>query len=150
MDHGDIIKTSATVIAKRRESYGPPTECFERAATIASVMLGKPVTPYEVVSIMHAVKLARIAQSPKNLDHYVDGVSYLAFAGEFSGAGKEDTRRDTKALATLSDLAQGANRGVADPRIAAVANRTIGVDEAAATVGGRPVVPLRGDPKSNG
>jgi hypothetical protein len=133
MDHGDIIKTSATVIAKRRESYGPPTECFERAATIASVMLGKPVTPYEVVSIMHAVKLARIAQSPKNLDHYVDGVSYLAFAGEFSGAGKEDTRRDTKALApNFSAVSSAGNPIVAD------------------TIGGRPVVPLRSDPKSNG
>jgi hypothetical protein len=139
MDHGDIIKTSATVIAKRRESYGPPTECFERAATIASVMLGKPVTPYEVVSIMHAVKLARIAQSPKNLDHYVDGVSYLAFAGEFSGAGKEDARRDTKTLAP-NTWAPDIGRAVA----------TITNAVAADTVGGRPVVPLRGDPKPNG
>jgi len=131
MDHGDIIKTSATVIAKRRESYGPPTECFERAAIIASAMLGKTVTPYEVVSIMHAVKLARIAQSPKNLDHYVDGVSYLAFAGEFSGAGKEDARRDTKTLTSLPlpDIARGITND---------------------TIGGRPVVPLRGDPKPNG
>lgn len=103
MDHGDILKRSATIITQRRESYGPPTECFERAATIASVMLNKPITPYEVVSILHAVKLARIAQSPKNLDHYVDGVSYLAFAGEFSGAGKEDARRDTKAFAPSLD-----------------------------------------------
>ena len=136
MQHEDIIKTSAVTIAKRRESYGPPTECFERAATIASVMLGKPVTPYEVVSILHAVKLARIAQSPKNLDHYVGGVSYLAFAGEFSGAGKEDARRDTKTLAPVS--VPDISRGVAN---------VIAADH---TIGGRPVVPLRGDPKPNG
>jgi hypothetical protein len=138
MDHGDIIKTSATVIAKRRETYGPPAECFERAATIASVMLGKPVTPYEVVSILHAVKLARIAQSPKNLDHYVDGVSYLAFAGEFSGAGKEDARRETKAAAPSTwapDIGRAAS---------------VITNAVADTVGGRPVVPLRGDPKSSG
>lgn len=140
-DHGEILTTSAKVIAKRRESYGPPTECFDRAATIASVMLGKPITPYEVVSILHAVKLARIAQSPKNLDHYVDGVSYLAFAGEFSGAGKEDARRDTKAFApnftpTPDEIRESSLRAIKEA--------------AAGTVGGRPVVPLRGDPKSNG
>jgi Domain of unknown function (DUF6378) len=140
-DHLDIIKTSATVIAKRRESYGPPTECFERAATVASIMLGKPVTPYEVVSILHAVKLARIPQSPKNLDHYVDGVSYLAFAGEFSGAGKEDARRDTKAFApTPAEIRGNSLRAIEEAAASTVAS----------TVGGRPVVPLRGDPKPNG
>jgi|GraSoiStandDraft_46_1057282.scaffolds.fasta_scaffold227142_2 hypothetical protein len=141
-DHLDIIKTSATVIAKRRESYGPPTECFERAATVASIMLGKPVTPYEVVSILHAVKLARIPQSPKNLDHYVDGVSYLAFAGEFSGAGKEDARRDTKAFAPSFTPTPAEIRGSSLRTIEEAAART--------AVGGRPVVPLRDDPKPNG
>ena len=128
MDHGQILTTSATVIAKRRESYGSPTDCFDRAAAIASAMLNKPIWPYEIAMIFHAMKLARIAQSPKNMDHYVDGVSYLSFAGEFIDAEKEHPRRDTKAFAP--DL----GRAVAT------------VD----TIGGRPVVPLRGDPKPNG
>ena len=91
MDFGDILKTSAVVIAKRRESYGPPQECFERAATIAGAILDRKVSPYEISIIFHAMKLARITQSPDNPDHYVDGVSYLAFAGEFHGTARERT-----------------------------------------------------------
>jgi len=130
-DHLDIVKTSATVIAKRRESYGPPRDCFARASTIAEAILGRRVSPYEIAVIFHAMKLARITQSPENLDHYVDGVSYLAFAGEFSGAAKEDARRDTKAYAPVP-----------------VPHAEIG--RALDAVGGRPVVPLRSDPKPGG
>ena len=125
LDHGDILKTSATVIAKRRESYGEPQACFERASTIATTVLGKPVSPYEIATIFHAMKLARIAESPDNMDHYVDGVSYLAFAGEFYGIGR-DGRRETKA-----DLA---------PFLPLPASR----------VDGRPVVPLRNLPDTAG
>ena len=44
------------------------------------------ITAYEIVMILHAVKLSRITQSPMNSDHYVDGISYLAFASEFLAA----------------------------------------------------------------
>jgi hypothetical protein len=50
---------------------------------LASAILDKQVLPHEIALIMHAVKLARIASNPANQDHYVDGISYLAFAGEF-------------------------------------------------------------------
>jgi len=102
MDHGDILRTSAQVITKRRETYGSPAQCFERAAVIAGAMLDKPVTPYELAVIFHAMKLARIAQSPKNVDHYVDGVSYLSFAAEFADAEPESPQRDTKAVSGRS------------------------------------------------
>jgi len=82
-EHGEILKTAAMMIAKRRETYGSPKDGFDRAAMIASTILDKPVTPYEIAVIMHAVKLSRIATSPKNPDHYVDGISYLSFAAEF-------------------------------------------------------------------
>ena len=98
MDHGDILKTAAQTIAKRRESYGTPAECFERAAVIAGATLNRPVTPFEVVTIMHAVKMARIAQSPKNIDHFVDAAAYMSFAGEFVGA-EPESPRDSKAPA---------------------------------------------------
>jgi hypothetical protein len=83
MEHGDILKTSARAIGERRETYGPPKESFDRAAVLASAILDKQVLPHEIALIMHAVKLARIASNPANQDHYVDGISYLAFAGEF-------------------------------------------------------------------
>jgi hypothetical protein len=150
VENGDILKTSATIIAKRRETYGDPRDCFDRAAAIASATLNRPVSPYEVVTIIHAVKLARIAQSPKNLDHYVDGVSYLAFAGQFIGAEKEDARRDTKAFVPLPvpDISRGVINTVApDTGFPASGPITPAVNRG---IGGRPVVPLRDDPKPNG
>jgi Domain of unknown function (DUF6378) len=96
VDHGDILKTAAKTIAKRRESYGSPAECFERAAAIASAVLDRAVTPYEIAVIFNAMKLARIAQSPANPDHYIDAVAYMSFAAEFVGAEPEHPR-DSKA-----------------------------------------------------
>ena len=98
MEHGTILATAAKTIAKRRESYGTPAECFERAAVIAGAMLDKPISPFEIAVVFHAMKLARAAQSPKNQDHFVDGISYLAFAAEFVGAEPENSR-DSKAPA---------------------------------------------------
>jgi len=90
MDHATILKTSATAIGRNRERYGEPDTCFKRASTIAGAILNREITPYEIALILHAVKLARVAASPGNEDHYVDGVSYLAFAGEFQGAEQRD------------------------------------------------------------
>jgi hypothetical protein len=80
------------MIGEKRETYGVPKECFDRAAMLAATILDRPVTAYEVVVIMHAVKLARIAQSPMNPDHYVDGINYLAFACEFMSGEPEPPR----------------------------------------------------------
>ena len=82
-EHGDFLKASARAIGDRRETYGAPKDGFDRAAVIASALLDKQVLPHEIALIMHAVKLARIAANPANADHYIDGISYLAFAGEF-------------------------------------------------------------------
>jgi hypothetical protein len=83
MENGDYLKASARAIGERRETYGSPRESFDRAAVIASTILDKQILPHEIAFILHAVKLARIAANPANPDHYVDGIAYLAFAGEF-------------------------------------------------------------------
>jgi Domain of unknown function (DUF6378) len=123
LNHGDILKTSATAINRNRERYGEPDTCFKRASVISSSILGREITPYEIVLIMHAVKLARIAASPSNGDHYVDGVSYLAFAGEFQGAEQRDEIEKIsrpvnfsvpagRPLAPVSSVAPKSNGGV--------------------------------------
>jgi Domain of unknown function (DUF6378) len=103
LEHGEILRNSAQMIAKRRETYGQPAECFERAAMIAGAMLDRAVTPFEIATVMHAMKLARVAVSPKNVDHFIDGVSYLAFAAEFADAQPERPNRDTKVIAPAVD-----------------------------------------------
>jgi len=96
LENGDFLKASARAIGERRETYGSPREGFDRAAVIASALLDKQVLPHEIALILHAVKLARIASSPANPDHYIDGISYLAFAGEFMEV--EPARYDTQTV----------------------------------------------------
>ena len=86
IDHKEVLTSTARLLAQRTEAYGVPAHTYARAATIASTVLGKDLTPYDIVMVMHAVKLSRIPSDPKKLDNYRDGINYLAFAAEFVGA----------------------------------------------------------------
>ena len=82
--HVDILIDTARVLKDRTEQYGSPSEAYQRAAAIASVLLGKQLTHYDIVMIMHAVKLSRMVTGRDNIDHYEDAINYLAFAAEFA------------------------------------------------------------------
>ena len=83
MKHTDLIKTALKTIEERGEQYGTVESNFSRISAIASAILNRQVTPYEIAMILHALKLARIGAAPEHADSYVDGISYLAFAGGF-------------------------------------------------------------------
>lgn len=61
-------------------------EGLDRAATIATTILGKQITIFDLAIIMTAIKLSRILSSRTLDDNYIDGINYLAFAGQFSAA----------------------------------------------------------------
>ena len=82
--HVDILVGAARVLKERTEQYGSPYETHQRAAVIASAMLGKQLTHYDIVMIIHAVKLSRMAAGRGNIGHYEDAINYLAFAAEFA------------------------------------------------------------------
>lgn len=79
----DILESALELIAERGKDYGNIEDTFKRTAEIATAILGKEFTPYEIAVIMHSVKLARLKTSPTKIDSYVDGINYLAFAGGF-------------------------------------------------------------------
>lgn len=90
----DVLVTCATLIGERGQDYGGVEENFKRIATIASVVLGKDVSPWDVAMVLTATKLARMAGSRDKEDNYLDAINYLAFASEMrdenntaSGAG---------------------------------------------------------------
>lgn len=51
---------------------------------MATIILGKHITLYDVAIIMMAMKMARITSTPSLEDNYVDGINYMAFASQFS------------------------------------------------------------------
>lgn len=68
----------------RGRRYGSVEETFDRCAKLATIILGKHVTLYDVSIILAAMKMARISSTPTLEDNYIDGINYLAFASQFS------------------------------------------------------------------
>lgn len=83
MNHMDILKNAIGIVGERGADYGDASECFDKIAKMAAMLLDKPVTRYDVAILMHCVKLARMTENRLKRDNYLDGINYLAFAGEF-------------------------------------------------------------------
>ena len=89
MDPHNLLKEAVEIIGERGQDYGSIENNFENIARIANAMLPHAqLKAYDVAIILTAVKLARIKQSPTKRDNYVDGVNYLAFAGEIATGAK--------------------------------------------------------------
>jgi len=84
MDHAAILTDAVLILRNRDEQYGSMAETMTRACQIFELITGSPLSPYHANVFMHAPKLSRIRTSPGKLDNYVDGINYLAFAGEFA------------------------------------------------------------------
>jgi len=84
MNHREVLKQSASLVSERGREYGPEDACFQCSADLASIILNKAISKYDVAMILHANKLARMQESRSKSDHYVDGINYLAFGAQFA------------------------------------------------------------------
>jgi len=82
MNYYDIMKNAAEVFNERNPKYGDMRVGMNNVAQIASIITGIEMTAHDVALVLHAVKLSRLGGDRKNPDHYIDGVNYMAFAGE--------------------------------------------------------------------
>lgn len=82
MEYRDLMTESARIFNDRNPKYGDMRVGMEHVAQIATLITGLPLSAHDVALVLHAVKLSRLNNDRKNIDHYVDGVNYLAFAGE--------------------------------------------------------------------
>lgn len=85
MNHKDVLSSAVNTLRDRGGQYGPEDLVFDRISRIATVMLDRVITPYEIAIIHVATKMARMTSDPKKADNYVDGVNYMAFAAQFAG-----------------------------------------------------------------
>lgn len=79
----ETLRSAADLIEQRGQLYGDARKNFRRISKIASVILGRDVTRYEVATILLAVKLGRMPEDPSYADSYDDGINYLAFMKMF-------------------------------------------------------------------
>jgi len=81
MEYREIMEKTIDIFHERANQYGDLHETLDRQARIATLILSKPVTAYDIAMIQHACKLGRLPGDRAKLDSYVDGINYLAFAG---------------------------------------------------------------------
>ena len=86
-----LLKADALVNGDRQADYADPRECHERAAHIATGMIGKDLTAIEVVRVLIAVKLARQAYRYKE-DNLIDACGYLEIENRIVQSQAEDYR----------------------------------------------------------
>ena len=78
-----LKKANNLITGNRAKDYGDARENHQRIANIWSVILGYDIKPEQVVACMIGVKLARLANTMKKEDTWVDIIWYGALGGEF-------------------------------------------------------------------
>ena len=84
MTHDELMKKAAELVAPRGNVYGTIRENHDKIAMIASALTGIDLSAHDILMIMVAVKLSRIAKTPDHVDSYLDALNYLSFAGEIA------------------------------------------------------------------
>lgn len=79
----ETLKTAFALIDTREKLYGDAGINFQRIADVASVILGRAVTRYEISVILFSTKIGRMPHDPAYPDSYDDGINYLAFMKMF-------------------------------------------------------------------
>ena len=85
---GDLLTHAFALINERAGDYDNASNLeqnYREIAAVASVVIGKPLTPRDVAMIMVVIKLIRSKSSPDKIDNYVDAMNYTAFAACFAG-----------------------------------------------------------------
>lgn len=83
-DPRELLHRAAEVIDERGATYGTIENNFQLIADISSLRLGRKIHPYEIATIMCAVKEARLFASPSHTDSRLDLANYEMFAAMFA------------------------------------------------------------------
>lgn len=81
MDYRELMQKAINIFDSRADKYGDAGTTIDRACVIYTMVTGEELTPFQANIFMHALKLARLNTDRREIDHYVDGINYLAFAG---------------------------------------------------------------------
>lgn len=85
--HTEILTSAVMILKERGLQYGPEEACFDRIARLATIVLNKEVSPYDIAMIQVCLKLGRLQEARTHKDNYIDAVNYMAFAAQFSDQG---------------------------------------------------------------
>lgn len=90
MRASDVLLKVADIIDEREERYGDFHVTSYRIAAMQGIFHEDTRSPEDFNLDMVIVKLARMHQSPKHLDNYIDAIAYLAEAAALHQTPRED------------------------------------------------------------
>jgi len=77
-----LIRAGELITGDREKTHGSPAKNFDYAARLWSVILQRPIEPFQVALCLDALKTARIVSNPHHEDNWVDKAGYTALAWE--------------------------------------------------------------------
>lgn len=80
----DILTNATETISERGTTHGSYDLTMLRTSKLWSEYLERTIDPMDVAICMALVKLARIMESRKHDDNWVDACAYFAIAGELA------------------------------------------------------------------
>jgi hypothetical protein len=84
MNHNDVLSAAISSIRDRGKDFGDIKTSFQKAAIIASAMLDKTITPYDVAVIANAMEMSRLSNNPTHQESWVASAAYIAIASQLS------------------------------------------------------------------
>lgn len=75
------------ILKERGLQYGPEEACFDRISKLATIVLNKDISPYDIAMIQVCLKLGRLQEARTHKDNYIDSINYMAFAAQFADQG---------------------------------------------------------------
>ena len=79
-----LLEQAASIVARRRRTYGQPTDLFEHVARRWSLVLGVNVSPRKRCCASRP-KVARLTHDPRHLDSIIDIAGYAGCLAEVLG-----------------------------------------------------------------
>jgi len=105
MNYTDVFAQAIATLRERGEKYGNAAEMFDRTARLATIILDREISPFEVATILKCLKDARKKNDRLNVDHYIDAINYEAFAYQFATAGLDELAENQVAAELAKKLA---------------------------------------------
>ena len=90
MQAADVLREVANIIEKREQQYGEFHVTAYRSAALQGIINEEVRSAEGWCLDMVATKLARVYQSPKHMDNYIDAIAYLAEAAALHQTPRED------------------------------------------------------------
>lgn len=90
MNYHDILSQAATEMRNNGQKYGDVLPSMVRAANIASAILDRKVTAFELTVCEMAIQMSRLAHDRTNVSSWVNLVAHSAYSAQFAGPHTSD------------------------------------------------------------